>query len=277
VIGKTAPRFIRDLLDYDPRRARQEGKNFNVFTDPAPIYRKNGKLLPLRMLPQDCQHRLFRKELQTVIPLVDQKPSTSSQYISSSYCAHCLYHFDVVIDYTRRPGRETPCELGTYFPLHHLQHCQTRKGTAGEKEKRFDKYEDYKEAHTFACSAPNCPALVDVRISPPRLSKEYLSLLWDPAKVSRRGQKAIQEQPDRYQNAHPLHPSEVMTVMRTYLCDALNKSPTDKKRIAIRNKKFLLAFSDECDAVFEYLDFERETETSADGVGSFQFECSFAY
>src|SRR5450432_3064423 len=108
-LGKTTPRLIRDLLDYDPRRSRPEGKHLLI--DPPPIYRTGGKPYPLRILPQDCSHQLWRKDGQTFAPLVDEQPNTASKYISSSYCGRCLYHFDIIADFTRRPGRETPCDL----------------------------------------------------------------------------------------------------------------------------------------------------------------------
>jgi ubiquitin carboxyl-terminal hydrolase 25/28 len=61
-------------------------------------------------------------------------------------------------------------------------------------------------------------------------------------------------------------PIEVLSVLRTYLSDALNKNPAEKKRIAVRNKRFLLAFSDDCDEIFEYLEFGLLFEPNSDGV-----------
>lgn len=58
-------------------------------------------------------------------------------------------------------------------------------------------------------------------------------------------------------------------MLRTYLIDALNKDPAEKKRITVRNKKFMLAFSDECDDIFEYLEFELLLEPSNDNVSIF--------
>lgn len=264
VSGKTAPRLIRDLLDYDARRPRQIGKNLLI--DPPAIYREGGKHYPYRTLPNDCPHQLRRKDLQTFAPAVDERPSTASKYISASYCARCLWHFDVIANFTRRPGRDTPCELGTLFPLHHFQYVRTKNRTQSDKEKINEKYDNFKEIHTFACSNPACPVVVDIRISPPRFNKERLAPLWDTAKVFKRGQKAIKEQPERYHDSRPLSPIEVLSVLRTYLSDALNKNPAVKKRIAVRNKRFLLAFLDECDDIFEYLEFVPLLEQSDDGV-----------
>lgn len=76
----------------------------------------------------------------------------------------------------------------------------------------------------------------------------------------------MKDQPERYQDSRPLTPVEVLSVLRTYLGDALNKNHVKKKRIAVRNKRFLLAFSDECDDIFEYLEFGLQLEPSGDGV-----------
>jgi ubiquitin carboxyl-terminal hydrolase 25/28 len=150
--------------------------------------------------------------------------------------------------------------------LHHFRYVRTKTRAEFDKEKNNEKYDNFKEIHTFACSSPACPAVVDIRISPPRLNKERLTSLWDTSLLIRRGQKAIKEQPERYQGTRPLAPVEVLNVLRTYLVDALNKHPAEKKRIAVRNKRFLLAFSDECDDIFEYLEFGLEFEPASDGV-----------
>jgi ubiquitin carboxyl-terminal hydrolase 25/28 len=178
-----------------------------------------------------------------------------------------LHHFDVITDYTRRPGREEPCGPGTNFPLHHFQYCHTKRREITGNEIGQDKYDAYSEIHTFVCSAPNCPVVVDIRITPPRLNKDRLAGLWDPAKVFKRGQRVLEEHVGRFQKESPVSPVEVLSILRTYLLDALHKAPTETKRIAVRNKKFQLAFSDECDVLFEYLDFESRMEPNSSGVG----------
>jgi ubiquitin carboxyl-terminal hydrolase 25 len=178
-----------------------------------------------------------------------------------------LHHFDVIADYTRRSGREEPCGPGTKFPLHHFQYHQTKRREITGKESGQDKYDGYSEIHIFVCSAPKCPAVVDIRITPPRLNKDRLAGLWDPAKVLKRGQRVIEEYASRFQKEKPATPVEVLILLRAYLLDALHKAPTELKRIPVQNKKFQLAFSDECDDLFEYLDFESRIEPSSSGVG----------
>jgi ubiquitin carboxyl-terminal hydrolase 25 len=76
----------------------------------------------------------------------------------------------------------------------------------------------------------------------------------------------MKKQPERYQNGRSLTPVEVLAVLRTYLSDALGKIPAEKKRIAVQNKRFLLAFSDDCDDIFKYLEFGLQFEPAPDGV-----------
>ncbi len=149
--GKTAPRLIKDLFDYDARRSRRQGEN--VLIDPQAIYREGGKHLPPRAIPNDCPHQLRRKDFQSFLPAVDERPSATSKYISASYCCHCLWHFDVIADFTRRPGRNIPCQLDTDFPLHHFQYVRTQNRANFDKNSS-EKYDNFKEIHTFTCSNP---------------------------------------------------------------------------------------------------------------------------
>ncbi|KFY81977.1 hypothetical protein V498_08669 [Pseudogymnoascus sp. VKM F-4517 (FW-2822)] len=260
--GKTGPRLLEDLLDYDSSRPQTNGGNLLI--DPAPIYKPN-KSYPPRTHPKDCHHFLCRKDWQTSIPPFDKKPTTQTQCFSASYCSFCLHHFDVVVDYTRQPGKNIPCQLGTPHPLHHFQYVGSEFRTQEELGRPENKYDNYKEQHAFTCSAFSCPATVTIRISPPRLSRAQSALLLDPRKVYARGAKVIEDDPDRYGESRPSLPCEVLAVIRTYLTHALTNAPGESKRIAARNKRFLLAFGYECKDLLEYLGFTYEQERVMNG------------
>ncbi|KFY29587.1 hypothetical protein V494_08632 [Pseudogymnoascus sp. VKM F-4513 (FW-928)] len=260
--GKTSPRLLEDLLDYDSSRPRVN--SVNLLTDPAPVYNSN-KAYPPRTHPKDCHHFLCRKDWQTSIPPFDQKPTTQTQCLSASYCSFCLHHFDVVVDYTQQPGKNIPCQAGTAHPLHHFQYAGSEFRTQEELARPENKYDNYKEQHAFTCSAFSCPATVTIRISPPRLNRTQSALLLDPRKVYARGAKIIEEDPDRYGESRPSLPCEVLAVIRTYLTHALTNGPGESKRIAARNKRFLLAFGYECKELLEYLGFTYEQERVMNG------------
>lgn len=80
-----------------------------------------------------------------------------------------------------------------------------------------------------------------------------------------RGRAQIQKDPDRYTNQNPATVLEALGYLRAYLTDAKAvKNPADIKRIAKRNKKYMIAFADECDELFTHLDFQPIEEESGD-------------
>lgn len=256
-IGKTSPQLIEDLLDYDASKRRPDSRN--LLADPPPIYREK-KIFPLRTLPSDCHHSLWRKEGQTSIQPFDARPDTATKNVSASFCSRCLQHFDVVVDYTKRPGRAFSCVPDSSYPLHHWQHVKSHVPSEEERQSPTWKYEIYREQHTWACSSPWCPALLTIRISPPRLNKAQTTLLTDPRKLYARGVNAIEQDPERLAESRPSLPCEALAVTRTYLMHALSNEDGKARKIAARNKRFLLAYGDECYDLLRYLNFNYHTE-----------------
>ncbi|TAQ87337.1 hypothetical protein B7494_g4308 [Chlorociboria aeruginascens] len=258
--GKTSPRLILDLLEYDARYLQKNGKN--LLADPAPQFR--GSNLPPRTGVMDCRHTLIRKDEQTHAPGVGEEPDKFAKYVVASYCPKCRHHFSIIVNFSpQNDVQQSPCRLSDVGnPMHHLQLIKSTN--AGEH--LADKYNNLLEAHQFACSAVQCPVTVEIKISPPRLYKEVVSLLTDPAKVDARGRRAISLEPERYKGRDPYRPVQVLLNLRKYLTDAKAgaQDPSQNKRIAARNKGFVLAFADEFNGFFEYLDFKSVREDSGD-------------
>lgn len=261
--GKTAPRLINDLLDYDPIKLKNNGRNLLV--DDAPQFR--GKPL-LRKGIQDCRHILMKKLNLSNTPVSnDEQPDGTTRYEIATYCSICRHHFDISVDFRARYGRHIPCRLSDQEnPLHHLRLVES--ADLKEYEQRYGSYNRYHaftEAHKFECSGATCPVEVNIKISPPRLGKKMLSLITDPKKVYARGRKVIQEEPERFNGFSPISPYQALTNLRTYLHDARDaKDPEKLKKIAKRNKRLLLGFADECDSLFDYLDFKVVSEDGPD-------------
>ncbi len=267
--GKTAPRLINDLLDHDPRHSGRQSRNLLV--DPAPRYRGVGSLPP-RKGKLECRHTLMRKDNQTTSPRsTDEQPDGSTEYTVAAYCSTCLHHFEVIANFRKREERKNPCKLSDDSnPLHHLRLVGTRGSPEHEKKDSSSKYKPLIEAHTFVCSGRQCPLVVDIKISAPRLSNHLLSYVLDAAKLEARGRREIKNDPDRYQGLFPQKPVQALGYLRKYLMDAKEaKKPTELKKIARRNKKYMLTFADECDELFKYLDFDAVTETSPEPEVSF--------
>ena len=257
--GKTAPRWIEDLLDYDPSKPKKNGRN--LLASDAPKFR--GKPV-LRKGVQDCRHTLMKKLGRTNAPVSqDQQPDERTRYKIATYCSSCRCHFDITTDFTQRSDRRSPCRLSDpENPLHHLR--LSKSADAKEYEEVCggpNKYDKIIEAHRFECSGVNCPVVVNIKISPPRLGKEMLSLILDAKRVYERGRRVIQEDPKRFEGWSPISNYQILTNLRQYLFDARKAQQNEPlKKIAKRNKKLLLGFADECDTLFEYLDFKVVTE-----------------
>lgn len=260
--GKTAPRLINDLLDHDPRHVFKHGRN--LLKDPAPRYRGQGSL-PARKGKLDCRHMLMKKEPQTNAPRSnDEHPDESTEYKVASYCTACLHHFEITANFWRRSDRKTPCNLSDDSnPLHHLRLAQSQTGREYKAKHGANKYDQVTEVHRFVCSGTECPLVVDIKISPPRLNHVMLSYILDTAKLEIRGRREIKNDPDRYQGMSLIKPLQALGYLRQYLWDAKGaKSKTELRKIARRNKKYMLTFADECDELFQYLDFVAIEEAS---------------
>lgn len=252
-IGKTPPRLINDLLDYDPNSRAQNGRN--LLADPPPLF-KDG-IYERRKDESDCHHSLMSKT-QTDAPVSnDEQPTGSTRYVVAAYCMKCRFHFKIIASFRYRNGRHSPCSLSDDDnPMHHLRLVQSIYSSDDPDQYDLDKYSNFVEYHRWVCSAAFCPLTLEIKISPPRLEDSLLSLILSPEKVLARGKKVIAEDPNRYAGLGPLTVLQILGNLRTYLLDA--KAARDKselKRIAARNKKFVLAFADDCSSLFNYLGF----------------------
>jgi hypothetical protein len=73
-------------------------------------------------------------------------------------------------------------------------------------------------------------------------------------------------------------PLQALSFLRTYLFDAKSAAnTTEQRKIAKRNKSYMLAFANECDPIFEYLDFTPFEAESSDVDVSFSSCCAEYY
>ncbi|TVY26416.1 Ubiquitin carboxyl-terminal hydrolase [Lachnellula hyalina] len=264
--GKTAPRLIEDLLDYDPRYRAQKDQR-NLLAEDAPHFRESQvPAVPPRKGDFDCRHELMLKQGQTVAPFsADEDPDETTQYVVSTYCYECRWYFDIRVDYTQWKENSVACQLSdSENRLHHFRLVETIYPPQDE-----NKYKSVAEIHSFVCSGDLCPCKVEIRISPPKLTPNLLGLILTASKVHNRGRKEIEAEPERYPGLGPLVPLQVLGYLRQYLIDARTGQA---KRIAKRNKKYMLAFGPECEPLFEYLGFtSTEVESSEPGEGPSYF------
>ncbi|KAF4637933.1 hypothetical protein G7Y89_g166 [Cudoniella acicularis] len=253
--GKTAPRLINDLLDYDPKYREQRGGK-NILADVAQRFRT---VATPRKRPTDCRHALMKIVPNTVAPVSDdEQPNGDTKYVVSTFCQRCRYHFDITVDFTRWKDHQTPCKLSDpENPMHHLQLVESIYTKDQPDRLQASKYNPTLELHLFSCSRKTCPVQVDIKISAPRLIRSMLGPIMDNTKLHARGAKEIQKDPQRYTGLQPVTAAVALGYLKTYLADArAARNQPGPKRIAKRNKKYALAFGTECDTLFEYLDFK---------------------
>lgn len=248
--GKTAPRLIQDLLSYDPRMLLPSGRN--ILTDPAPQFHHDA-VLPAALVKGSCRHKYMTKLDQSQLPTLDRKIDRSTSCKVASFCQECRCHLLLILDLQQGYG-EKPCPNSQY-PLHHfiyLPQSSSRRRSSVDLAKG-DRWVDQQQ---FECSSPYCPAVVTIRISPPRITAEWKTLLTDENVVKERAEVVMKLAPDRFEGIAPPLPINVLLNLRSYLNNAL-RSP-EVKKIASLNKKFVTCFGDygqPCRDLLEYLGF----------------------
>jgi ubiquitin carboxyl-terminal hydrolase 25/28 len=261
--GKTAPRLIQDLLDHDPRFPTA----WNVLSEVSPIFRE-GQTLFIKN-ENTCRHALCAKDNQSRVPVSnDERPDENSVYVIAAYCSRCRYHFKVSVDYRPQRSGQVPCHLSdSDNPLHHFRLVGTTDGKQYKEKHGPNKYDVLTEAHVFRCTSPTCPAMLEIRVSPPKLTKNIMISILSPEIVTNRGKREMEKEPERYVGQTPVTPSMAIVYLRHYLSDAKTTTATGEiKKIARRNKKFMLAFADDCDTLYEYLDFKLVEVPGDEGV-----------
>ncbi|POS86499.1 hypothetical protein EPUL_001144, partial [Erysiphe pulchra] len=262
--GKTPPRLIADLLDYVPKEVNN---GFNLLADPAQQFRNKPII---RRAQDDCRHNLIRKDYQTQAPVSDDEHlECPYHFFVSAICSSCRHHFKitVVVD---SGERDEVCNLSqSNYPLHHLILTDSSRGWENFKSSHEPRYKVLYESYEFRCSRINCPIVVNIEISPPRLGKNFLRLIDDAELLAERGNREIKKDPVRYSDLRPVDPYSALKHLASYLIDALNTT-REPRKIAARNKKFLLSFSTDCTDLFEYLDFKIiEDQTEEDELNYF--------
>jgi ubiquitin carboxyl-terminal hydrolase 25/28 len=249
-LGKTPPRLLQDLALYNPQRLPTSG--FNVFVQSAVQFLEAGPA-PKLTARNACRHIWILKPNQSVLPTIDEKPTTSSVYTVSACCSDCRSHINITIDFRGESSITFPCpKEGT--PLHHFLYRNTPE--SGLYQRKDDIGLDiWLDERHFECSNPSCSARLTTRIRSPRLVLEWIDLLTNPALVRARAQDVMAKDPERFEG-HAVPPIvQVLANLRAYLANALT-SP-EPRRILGNNKKFLLCLGEPCADLLQYLGFTR--------------------
>lgn len=168
-------------------------------------------------------------------------------YKVASFCQTSRDHLDLIVDFRGDSARTRPCP-DQDNPLHHF--VFQRPYLKGQSISKLP--HDY----TFRCTAEQCPATARIRIRPPRLTDADIALLTDTKILEGRYQAAVRVDPQRV-GLRSARPVDVLNNLRSYLGDCLDTSG-ERKRIAMRNKRFLVSFGQDCDHLLRRLGFSEQ-------------------
>ena len=252
-VGKTAPRLLQDLIQYDPRRLSATA--FNLLTE-LPLHDEDEKSVPPQVVWNSCRHAWTLKDDQSSLPRQGQKPAASTVYIVAAYCTECRSHLELCVDFRGEGDGFVPCPKKEW-PLHHFiyksevsKSYQTVNGATDSGKENA-----WVDTQRFQCSSSTCSAKLSIRFKPPRLIAEWVSLLTDLRLIKQRATKVIAEDQERFEGHAVPQPTEVLSNLRTYIINAMKG---DVKTIPGNNKKWLLSLGEPCFDLLQYLGFERD-------------------
>lgn len=255
-LGKTAPRLLQDLIQYDPRRLPSTG--FNILTE-LPLHDEDEKTAPPQVARNSCRHSWTLKDAQSSLPRPGQKPDSSTVYIVAAYCTECRSHLELCLDFRGEGDEIVPCPTKNW-PLHHFiykpeisrSHQMVNNATNSGNENAWV------DTQQFQCSSRACSAKLAVRFKPPKLIPDWVALLTDSRLISQRAMKAITGEKERFEGHAIPQPTEVLLNLRKYICNGMLG---ERRKIPGNNKKWLLCLGEPCSDLLQYLGFESDVST----------------
>jgi ubiquitin carboxyl-terminal hydrolase 25 len=255
VLGKTAPRLLRDLLDYDPKTEPLIGRNTLASSPPQDL---NTSAVPV--LPEEgCIHNFAeRLEPDDVLPAQDTRPGPTSAYEVHATCRHCRVHLDLYIEYRdghQQSGGDFFACPNKEYPLHHFQLIKEGRVPpryyAGSEQERDAVAQD--SELVFRCSAPQCLAKVAINLRSPRLSDGLARLITDHGLLQQRLAAAVAIDPTRTDLEMSLPPTnyELLCIFLTHALD----TSRERKTIKFGNRRFLTCFGEDCNPLLQALGF----------------------
>ncbi|KAL2811128.1 hypothetical protein BJX63DRAFT_433688 [Aspergillus granulosus] len=249
--GKTAPRLVQDLLDYDPSHPPETGRN--LLSDVPPVYPEHNQGQPNFISPLACRHSYVTKPNQTIRPQPgEDRASSGTPTRISAICSKCRYHLQLKVD--SAPVGQPTQSLSDH--IHHFVYFYGRH-QGGQDPEEYTTKGQVAESFHFDCSYSSCAAKVSIRVVAPVLSSDMVSLLTDPSLLQQRTDNALAADPERLEGVARPQPITVLQNLRTYVENALRNSPQSKP-ISANNKRFMTSFGVDgkpCKELLEFLGF----------------------
>ena len=213
---------------------------------------------PKKVAKGACQHRWVLKRNQSTCVGIDTRPDLASEYKVAALCTKCMCHADVIIDFGAEDPSKLPCPKED-APLHHFlyepnEFCGLVIVSDGENSGSWG------DSQFFKCSNSLCSAHLTILMRSPTLRPEWIALLVDKSLIKARAEKAMSDEPERFEGHAVPSPIEVMSNLRSYIHNAM--ASTEPRRIIANNKKWLLCLGDKCGGLLQYLGFTRTVRCS---------------
>lgn len=250
--GKTAPRLVQDIQDYDP--AHPPGTGRNLLSDVPPVYYHQHYNGPQDFIsPSACRHKYVRKDMQSFLSQPEQRRNAGTPSRVSAICTRCRSHLQMAVTYAGGLGQPIQSLSGH---VHHFVYKSGRQ-RSGVSPAEVTPKGQVVESFQYECSYLSCSAAVSVRVLGPVLTDRWVRLLTDTDLLAERADEAIAAHPERMEGiARPL-PINVLTNLRIYIANALTDAQRSKSISAI-NKRFMACFGVEgrpCQELLESLGF----------------------
>lgn len=207
---------------------------------------KDGKQTENGSVPSGKDHELLLVETQCL--------DTERGEILSCMCKHCKYHF--VFDFKKGPSHT--CSASEANLLCHLVLVGSSK--MGAPPENPGRWCPQTQVARWECSATRCTVEVEVSISMPRMQVEHIEWIVDEERIRRQRQKALAQDPERFANLNENLETKSLLTMNAYLRDSLaHTASSEPKKVAARNKVFVVQFGPESLPIFTYLGFTVST------------------
>lgn len=237
--GKTAPKFLNDLLRFDPSSVRP-GRN--ILLEHPPQYEGDSKGPSLVLDSGSCKHEYLGLPNHCNPPQLDERPQPHTKWMVAAMCKKCRIHLRLRVEYPPEAEPFSPCPTKD-SPLHHLRLVDTNPNGV---------------RYLFACSNTACLAFVAVEYAPPVLTQDDLHLLTDGQALDRRHRAVLDNDPDR-EGVRKASPSDVFFRLKRYVGDSLDEKNA-RRSFPAWNKRFMEAFGTDCDVLLQRLGFTKEGE-----------------
>ncbi|KAI9038196.1 ubiquitin-specific protease UBP2 [Aspergillus affinis] len=248
--GKTAPRLVQDIHDYDFIHPPSTGRN--LLRDIPPVYPEHCDGEVEYISASACRHQYVTKPAQSFL----QAGATSPPKVSA-VCLKCRCHLQVIVNLTSALGH-------THQDPDHVHHLVYKSGrqVGGPSPEEITPKGQTAETYRYECSYLTCSIAVSVRIASPILNEDWTQLLTDPEVLQKRASEAMATYPDRMEGMAVPDPLTVLLTLQAYMANALNDGQRSKS-ISSVNKRFMNCFGIEgrpCKELLEFLEFSAKNE-----------------